>query len=80
MPHQGNRPTVTFLLGGDGEPKATPVRLGISDGRYVEVVEGLHEGDRVITGIDAGAGGTPRPNASPSTNPFAPTRPSPRVR
>jgi HlyD family secretion protein len=78
-PRQGNRPSVVFVLGADGQPKATPVRLGISDGRYVEVVDGLREGDRVVTGLDGG-GGAPRPGASPSTNPFAPTRPSPRVR
>lgn len=79
-PREGNRPSVAFVLGDDGQPKAMTVRLGISDGRYVEVVEGLRQGDRVIIGLESDGGGTPRPGASPSTNPFAPTRPSPRVR
>jgi HlyD family secretion protein len=31
-------------------PKAVPVRTGISDGVYTEIVDGLKEGDEVITG------------------------------
>ncbi len=46
----GGRPGLVFVLGPDGQPKATPVKLGISDGRFVEVVDGLAEGARVVTG------------------------------
>jgi HlyD family secretion protein len=71
------RPGLVFVLGPDGQPKATPVRLGISDGRFVEVVDGLPEGARVITGTEEP--GRPQPSAS-STNPFQPPRPQPRAR
>jgi HlyD family secretion protein len=76
------RPGLVFVLGSDGQPKATPVKLGISDGRFVEVVDGVSEGARVVTGIEEG--GAPRPQASASngrtTNPFTPQRPQPRSR
>ncbi len=31
-----------------GEPKKTPVKIGISDGLNVEVLEGLKKGDKVL--------------------------------
>jgi HlyD family secretion protein len=46
---------------------AVKVRTGISDGVNTELVEGLKEGDQVVTGLlvaSAGSGG-PRPS-----NPF----------
>jgi HlyD family secretion protein len=79
------RPAVVFQPGPDGEPKAQPVRLGLSDGRFVEVVEGLNEGDPVITGTDATGGRTAA--AGPggagggnNSNPFAQPRFTPRTR
>ena len=36
-----------------GTGVATPVRLGLSDGTYVEVVSGLIEGDRVLVEYQA---------------------------
>jgi HlyD family secretion protein len=70
----GGRPTVVFVADPDGKPKPQPIRTGISDGQWVEVVSGLDEGTAIITGTGDGparAGG-PRPGASPGTNPFAP--------
>jgi len=77
----GGRPTVVFTLGPDGRPVAQPVRIGISDGQYVEVVSGLDEGAQVVTGTGDGTAraGGPRPAAS-GTNPFAPQQPQRRQR
>jgi HlyD family secretion protein len=69
---------LVFVLGDDGQPHPTRVRLGLSDGRFVEVVEGLEEGAQVVTGIEAGgSGGSGGP---PSSNPFQPQRFRPRTR
>jgi HlyD family secretion protein len=70
----GARPGVVFAPGDDGKPEPRPIRVGISDGQYVEVAEGLQEGDRVITAAtgEAARPGAPRPGASGTTNPFAP--------
>jgi HlyD family secretion protein len=71
----GSRPTTVFLPGPEGKPKPQPIRTGISDGQYVEVVDGLQEGAQVITGTAGEAGarpGAPRPGGSGATNPFAP--------
>jgi HlyD family secretion protein len=77
----GGRPGLVFVLGPDGQPKATPVKLGISDGRFVELVEGIAEGTLVLTGIEESAGPRPQASASPGTNnPFTPQRPQPRNR
>jgi HlyD family secretion protein len=76
---RGQRPGLVFVLGPDGQPRATPVKLGISDGRFVEVIDGLQEGAPVITGIEEP--GRPQVTASPSsTNPFQPGRFQPRSR
>jgi len=56
------------------------VRLGISDGRFVEVVSGLEEGAPVILADDSArprAGGA---SPAPSNNPFTPGRPQFRSR
>jgi HlyD family secretion protein len=75
------RPGLVFVLGEDGKPKPTRVRLGISDGRFVEVVEGLEAGATIVTGFeDAAARTGPRPAAAQSTNPFSPGRFQPRSR
>ncbi len=34
-----------------GKLKRTPVKLGLSDGNYVEILSGLHEGQPVVTGV-----------------------------
>jgi HlyD family secretion protein len=77
------RPQLVFLLNEKGEPQPARVRLGISDGQFVEVREGLEEGARVVTGAEAeGARATAaRPGASPgASNPFSPQRPQRRQR
>jgi multidrug efflux pump subunit AcrA (membrane-fusion protein) len=70
------------VAGPDGKPAPTRVRLGISDGRFVEVVSGLEEGAQIITGDDGArpraAGASPSPGSA--TNPFAPGRPQFRNR
>jgi HlyD family secretion protein len=44
----------------NGKPVAVALRLGISDGQRTEVIDGLAEGDQVVTG-DSGAGGGGKP-------------------
>jgi len=68
-PSDGPVTRVLYRLIGEGpaaRPEAVEVKLGITDGTQTEVLEGLAEGDRVITSTSVAAGGT-RP---PSTNPF----------
>jgi HlyD family secretion protein len=49
-----------------GKPYPVEVKLGMSDGVYTEVVEGLKEGDMVVTGASY-----PMSHTSPSApNPF----------
>jgi HlyD family secretion protein len=77
------RPTTVFVPDEKGEPKPVDVRIGISDGQYVELRQGLDEGAVVITGTEipgARAAGGPRPGGSPSSNPFQPQRPQRRQR
>jgi HlyD family secretion protein len=45
------------------------IKTGISDGVVTEVLEGLKEGDRVVT-----AGLTSATSSSTATNPFGPSR------
>lgn len=40
----------------DGKMASRPVKLGLSDGTFVEIVSGLQEGDQVVTSITAGGG------------------------
>ncbi len=80
-PSDGPRRGLVFVLDEKGAPKANPVLVGISDGQFVEVKEGLAEGAAVVTGIDSGtraAGARPGPAAS--TNPFNPGPPQRRQR
>ena len=69
------RPTTVFVLDEAGKPKPVEVRVGISDGQFVEIKDGLAEGTVVITGTEipgARGGAGPRPGSSPSSNPFNP--------
>ena len=53
-----------------GEPKPVQIKTGISDGVFTEVLEGLKDGDRVVTAsLSANAD-----NAQPATNPFSGNR------
>ncbi len=73
----GPRPKQLFAPGPDGQPAAREVKLGLSDGRFVEVASGLQEGEAVITGLRgsvvAGAPGA-RPSPGATNNPFSPRR------
>ncbi len=77
----GTRPTLVFVLGPNGSAQPRPVHTGISDGQYVEVVDGLEEGAPVITGAggETPRAGAPRTGAS-GGNPFAPQPPQRRQR
>ena len=40
-----------YVLGKDGKPQAVPIKTGVSDGAYTELIEGkLNEGDLLVTG------------------------------
>ncbi len=82
--HGPGRPTVVFVPDEKGQPKPVDVRIGVSDGQFVELRQGLDEGAVVITGTEIpgarAAGAGVRPGASPSSNPFSPQRPQPRQR
>jgi HlyD family secretion protein len=54
-----------YLLDEHGNPKAAQVKLGLSDGNFLEVLSGLTEGQRVVTGTASKA-------ASSSAAPSAP--------
>jgi HlyD family secretion protein len=66
----GGRQTshTVYVVFGEGENatlKPVQVKTGISDGVFTEVISGLKEGDRVVTGLDYGADA-----ASGARNPF----------
>ena len=74
---------LVFVLDENGAPKPNPVQVGISDGQFVEVRNGLQEGALVVTGVESGsraATGRPSPGATATTNPFAPRPPQRRQR
>jgi HlyD family secretion protein len=54
--------------GAAAHPEAVTVKLGISDGSYTEVVDGLAEGDRIITAVDTPLAASP---AAPASSPFS---------
>ncbi|MEP6809035.1 MAG: efflux RND transporter periplasmic adaptor subunit [Chthoniobacterales bacterium] len=58
--------TVYVLASGANEPKPTQIKTGISDGVFTEVLEGLQEGDRVVTAALTG-----EKAKAPSGNPFS---------
>jgi HlyD family secretion protein len=77
QPGGGNKPggnraerrterTVYVLASGASKPAATTIKTGISDGITTEVVEGLKEGDRVVTGMTENASADTQ-----ATNPFS---------
>jgi HlyD family secretion protein len=55
--------TVYVLPSGASKPTAVTIKTGISDGVTTEILEGLKEGDRVVTGMtESGAAPTPASN------------------
>ena len=78
-----SRRALVFTLGEGGKPEPSRVRVGLSDGQFVEIKEGLAEGALVITGLEGAAArrpGSPAAGPSPSNNPFAPGPPARRQR
>lgn len=61
---KASRERTVYLLSAAGKAEPAPVKLGINDGIATEILEGLKEGDNVITGMTAPAtkAGTPPPN------------------
>jgi HlyD family secretion protein len=59
--------TVYVLAPGASKPAAVTIKTGISDGVTTEVLEGLKEGDRVVSGMTEGGS----PSATPASNPFS---------
>jgi HlyD family secretion protein len=59
--------TVYRLPGGNAtaKPEAVSVKLGISDGVNTEIIDGLQEGDVIITGLNSTAGSSSLGTASP---------------
>jgi HlyD family secretion protein len=57
-----------FILGADGKPKPAPIKTGITDGLATEVLEGLNEGDKVITSSNSKQSASQQP-ASPFGGP-----------
>jgi len=64
--HEGAERTVYVLPSGASRPQPEQIKTGISDGIMTEVIEGLKEGDRVVTAELSSAMAAP----SPATNPF----------
>ncbi len=58
--------TVFVLASGASKPTAVTIKTGISDGITTEVLEGLKEGDRVVTGMTENASAD-----APANNPFS---------
>jgi HlyD family secretion protein len=50
--------------------KAATVKTGISDGSYTEVLEGVNEGDVVVSGLNTPASAAVAANTRPGGNPF----------
>ena len=58
----GERNRAVRLVQKDGKPAPVEVRLGISDGSFTELLEGLKEGDEVIAEAAGGSEGGAGPN------------------
>jgi len=67
----GPRTVYTVVAGSGKEMKLKPItiRTGLNDGAYTEVIEGLKEGDQVVTGLLAANSG--QPGGSRPSNPFS---------
>ena len=53
-----------WVMSGADKMKKVPVKFGLSDSAFVELVSGLSEGDKVVTGIGGGRQGG-RPGGPP---------------
>jgi HlyD family secretion protein len=68
-PHEGAQRTVYVLPFGVSRPQPRQIKTGISDGTLTEVVEGLKEGDRVVTAELGSTTAAPSPPANPFGGP-----------
>jgi HlyD family secretion protein len=66
---QGAQRTVYVLPSGANRPEPRQIKTGISDGIVTEVVEGLKEGDRVVTAELASTAAGPSAPANPFSGP-----------
>jgi HlyD family secretion protein len=64
-PQEGTPRTVYVLPSGASRPQPRQIKTGISDGIVTEVVEGLKEGDRVVTAELSSTTAAPSPPANP---------------
>jgi len=55
-----------YILDAAGKPQPVPIKTGITDGIFTEILDGLKEGDKVVTG-STGA----RANAAAPASPFS---------
>ncbi len=62
-----NGSQTVYQRGEDGNPAPVRISSGISDANFVEVLSGLKEGDRIITGT--AASGNQKKNSAPSPGP-----------
>lgn len=69
---------MVYVLQENGMLRAQPVRLGISDGSWSEVLAGLKEGDRLATGLQTASEKEAKPNAGGAA-PFMPRPPGLRM-
>ena len=46
------------------------VKVGVSDGTFTEVIEGLKEGDVIVVGTTSTSSATAAPAANPFAGPF----------
>jgi HlyD family secretion protein len=54
-----------WVLREPNQPSATPIRTGISDGTYTEILEGAKEGDLVVTDVSGGRSQGTGPTGAP---------------
>ncbi|MEI8309631.1 MAG: efflux RND transporter periplasmic adaptor subunit [Verrucomicrobiota bacterium] len=69
-PARRSQRTVYLLPDGEKVPKAVQIKTGINDGIETEVLEGLNEGDKVVTAVLS----APSAAAQAPANPFSPQR------
>lgn len=62
--------TVYVLAADEKIPKPVKVKIGITDGAFTEVTDGLKEGDKVVISVTGSQSG----GAAQSSNPFTPPR------
>ncbi len=60
--------TIYVLADGEKIPKPVKVKIGITDGAFTEITDGLKEGDQVVTSVTSAQSG----GAQQSSNPFGP--------